>query len=384
MLMVLAYLWNPKSWLDIAGDGLIALADFAIPILLTEFARRRRKLTAHWIFWVVILFLLLCGITHSLAVVSAWNSICCVRIGTKFLAGLVSVVAAFCLFRLRPKFLSIPMPDELSAVNRALTHQIAINRRTEEDLRRLNVELENRVRERTTDLERTNQELSQYAYIASHDLQEPLRMVSNYTELLQRRYVSQMNEEANLFMNYSIEGARKMQALLSDLLTYTQIERGSHTFRQLPISTAVERATRALRLVIARENAQIQVEPLPMVFGDETQLTQVFHNLIGNALKYRSAENPLIRIWAMISADGSTWTFYVKDNGAGFDMRYKSRLFNMFQRLETKKGGTGMGLALCKKIIQHHGGEIDVESSVGVGTTVHFTLPATNHVRSNI
>jgi light-regulated signal transduction histidine kinase (bacteriophytochrome) len=227
--------------------------------------------------------------------------------------------------------------------------QIAIKRKSEERLRLLNSELEQRVAERTAALERSNQDLTQFAYIASHDLQEPLRMVSTYTDLLQKRYGPGLNEEAQTFMKYAADGSRRMQELISDLLTYSQIERDAIPFRATSAGSAVDRALESLRLAIDQQNARIRVEPLPIVYGDEGQLAQVFQNLISNSLKYRSQVTPEIHIWAVPEGKSGEWKFYVKDNGASFDMKFKDRLFNMFQRLETRQPGTGIGLALCKK-----------------------------------
>jgi signal transduction histidine kinase len=381
----MCYFWRPDVlWLNVVSDGMIAAAYFAIPILLVELVRRRKNLTFHWIFWMFAAFILLCGTTHLLNVVTVWEPLYRFDGLVKLLTGLASLGTAVVLFRFLPRILAIPMPEELAAVNRALAQQVAINRKTEGDLRTLNEELERRVAERTAALERSNQDLSQFAYVASHDLQEPLRMISSYTQLLQRRYVSQMNEEAQSFMRFAADGARRMQDLVTDLLTYAQIDRQGKPLAEVDVRKAVDQAIDALKLAITQENAKITVDPLPVVLGDESLVAQVFQNLVSNSLKYRSTEPPRIHIWAVPGSSSTEWKFFVKDNGAGFDMQFKPRLFQMFQRLESQQTGTGIGLALCKKIIQHHGGRIDIESRVGLGTTVFFTLRATKGVRKII
>jgi signal transduction histidine kinase len=381
----MCYFWRPDVlWLNVVSDSMIAAAYFAIPILLMELVRRRRNLTFHWIFWMFAAFILLCGTTHLLNVVTVWEPLYRFDGLVKLLTGLASLGTAVVLFRFLPRILAIPMPEELAAVNRALAQQVAINRKTEGDLRTLNEELERRVAERTAALERSNQDLSQFAYVASHDLQEPLRMISSYTQLLQRRYVSQMNEEAQSFMRFAADGARRMQDLVTDLLTYAQIDRQGKPLAEVDVRKAVDQAIDALKLAITQENAKITVDPLPVVLGDESLVAQVFQNLVSNSLKYRSTEPPRIHIWAVPGSSSTEWKFFVKDNGAGFDMQFKPRLFQMFQRLESQQTGTGIGLALCKKIIQHHGGRIDIESRVGLGTTVFFTLRATKGVRKII
>jgi len=374
----MCYFWRPDVlWLNVVSDGLIAAAYFAIPVLLIELVRRRKNLTFHWIFWMFAAFILLCGTTHLFNVLTVWDPIYRLDGIIKLLTGIASIGTAIVLLRSLPQILAIPLPEELAAVNRALAQQVAINRKTEDDLRRLNEQLERRVAERTAALERSNQDLTQFAYIASHDLQEPLRMISSYTELLQRRYVSQMNEEAQSFMRFAVDGARRMEDLVTDLLTYAQIDREAKPDRQVNTRKALDQAIEALKLKVEQENAEIRVDPLPVVLGDEAQVAQVFQNLISNSLKYRSTEPLRIHIWAVPGSSSKEWRFFVKDNGTGFDMQFKPRLFQMFQRLESRQPGTGIGLALCKKIIQHHGGRIDIESRVGLGTTVFFTLPAT-------
>lgn len=377
----MCYFWRPDVlWLNVVSDGLIAAAYFAIPVLLIELVRRRKNLTFHWMFWMFAAFILLCGTTHLLNVLTVWDPVYRFDGLIKLLTGIASMGTAIALLRLLPRILAIPLPEELAAVNRALAQQVAINRKTEEDLRSLNDQLESRVAERTAALERSNQDLSQFAYVASHDLQEPLRMISNYTQLLQRRYVSQMNDEAQSFMRFAVEGAGRMEDLVTDLLTYAQIDREAKPLREVDTRKAVEKAIDGLKLAIEREKAEITIDPLPIVLGDEAQVSQVFQNLISNSLKYRSTEPLQIRIWAVPGSSSKEWRFFIKDNGAGFDMQFRPRLFHMFQRLESRQPGTGIGLALCKKIIQHHGGRIDIESRVGLGTTVFFTLPATKGV----
>jgi light-regulated signal transduction histidine kinase (bacteriophytochrome) len=181
-------------------------------------------------------------------------------------------------------------------------------------------------------------------------------------------------------MKFAVDGARRMEDLVTDLLMYAQMDREAKPLQELNAKKAVENAIQALQLTVEREEAEITVDPLPVVLGDEAQMSQVFQNLISNSLKYRSTERPRIHIWAVPGSSSKEWRFFVKDNGAGFDMQFRPRLFNMFQRLESRQPGTGIGLALCKKIIQHHGGRIDIESRVGLGTTVFFTLPATKGV----
>lgn len=372
------YLWQTNILLlHTVSDSMIAAAYFIIPLVLIKVVRKRKNLRFNSIFWMFAAFILLCGVTHLFNIITVWRPLYGFEGVVKLATGITSLATMVVLVRMVPRFLSIPLPQEMSAMNRALAQQIAINRKSEERLRLLNADLERRVAERTAALKRSNQDLTQFAYIASHDLQEPLRMVSNYTELLQRRYAAHLNDDAQTFMQYAIDGSRRMQQLISDLLAYAQVGREANHFRTVQLNDAVSRALASLQLAIDQEMARVCVGELPAMPGDEALLAQVFQNLINNALKYRSEAPPQIEIWATPDQIGGQWKFYVKDNGVGFDMQFKDRLFNMFQRLDTGQPGTGMGLALCKRIIQHHGGQIDVVSEPGVGTTFFFTLPAT-------
>jgi signal transduction histidine kinase len=372
------YLWQRNIiLLHTFADGIIAAAYFIVPVLLLTLVHKRKRTSIGWIFWAFAISFLLSGVTHILNIVTIWQSAYGVEAVVKIATGAAWLVAAAALLKAIPQFLAMPMPEEMSAMNRSLAQQINLNRKSEERLRLLNTDLERRVAERTAALERSNQDLTQFAYIASHDLQEPLRMVSNYTELLERRYAAHLNEDARIFMRYAIDGARRMQELIGDLLIYAQIERDGVLFRPIEVKGAVDRALQSLRLAFEEQGASVHIDELPIIVGDEAQVAQVFQNLLSNALKYRSEKPPEIRIWADLDESSGWWTFYVKDNGAGFDMKFKDRLFNMFQRLDTRQPGTGIGLALCKKIIQYHGGAIDVASEVGEGTTFFFTVPAT-------
>lgn len=225
------------------------------------------------------------------------------------------------------------------------------------------------------ELARSNAELELFAYVASHDLQEPLRMVASYTQLLARRYKGKLDGDADEFIGYAVDGASRMQQLIQDLLSYSRLTTRGKTLNLIQAGAACNTAQDNLQRSIKESNAQIIVGPLPEVFGDATQLTQLFQNLIGNAIKYRNEHRPEIRVSA--TPDGSKWTFAVQDNGIGIEPQYSERIFQMFQRLHTRKeySGTGIGLAVCRKIVERHGGKIWVESQPGQGSTFLFTIP---------
>ncbi len=225
------------------------------------------------------------------------------------------------------------------------------------------------------ELARSNADLEQFAYVASHDLQEPLRMVVSYLQLIARRYQGQLDEDADEFIGYAVDGAKRMQSLIRDLLSYSRVGTRGHAFRVTDCNEVVQQAVANLQSAIATRQAQIMIEPLPILVADATQLVQLFQNLISNAIKF-SHEQPQIRISAQPTDTG--YEFQVEDNGIGIHPEYRDRIFLIFQRLHprTEYPGTGIGLALCKKIVERHQGRIWVESEPGVGTVFHFTLPA--------
>ena len=230
------------------------------------------------------------------------------------------------------------------------------------------------------ELKRSNEELAQFAYIASHDLQEPLRMVASYTQLLSRRYKGRLDADADEFIAFAVDGANRMQRLIQDLLAYSRVGTKGKDLVDTSSEDALQQALTNLRIAIERGGAVVTHDPLPTVLADESQLIQLFQNLVGNAVKYHGSEVPLVHVSAA-SNGGGKWTFSVKDNGLGIDSKYFERIFGMFQRLHKRDefSGTGIGLAICKKIAERHGGRISVESQPGQGSTFRFALAGGSH-----
>jgi PAS domain S-box-containing protein len=243
-------------------------------------------------------------------------------------------------------------------------------RESEAALRAANDELELKARE----LSRSNDELQQFAYVASHDLQEPLRMISSYTQLLERRYAGKLDANAREFMEFIVDGAARMKQLIEDLLAYSRVGTRGRDFQMTSSENALAKALATLRAAQQSSEAVVTHDKLPEVLADGAQLTQVFQNLIGNAMKFRGEEAPRIHVSA--DAREEVWVFEVRDNGIGLDPQYADRIFMMFQRLhnKTEYPGTGIGLAIVKKIVERHGGRIWVESTPGKGSTFGFTL----------
>lgn len=224
------------------------------------------------------------------------------------------------------------------------------------------------------ELGRSNADLQQFAYVASHDLQEPLRMVSSYTQLLARRYKGRLDADADEFIAFAVDGAGRMQKLIQDLLAYSRVSTGGRQFEPTSVGIALNHALDNLVSAVKESQVMITHDPLPAVMGDETQLVQLFQNLLSNAVKFRGHEPPRIHVSAKQSS--GEWLFSIRDNGIGLDPQYADRIFVIFQRLHNRQEypGTGIGLAICKKIVERHGGRIWVESEPGKGATFYFTL----------
>ncbi len=231
------------------------------------------------------------------------------------------------------------------------------------------------LRRQAEELQRSNSELEQFAYVASHDLQEPLRMVASYVKLLERRYKEKLDEDAADFIGFAVDGANRMHHLINDLLAYSRVGTQGNPFEPCDSGEVLMQALANLRASIEESGAVIAMDAMPGLEADESQLLQVFQNLIGNAIKFRSEESPTIHV--SCREDEDNFTFSVRDNGIGIDPKYADRVFTIFQQLHDKSEypGTGIGLAICRKIVERHGGRIWLDSNESSGTTFSFTIP---------
>ena len=236
--------------------------------------------------------------------------------------------------------------------------------------------MEKALRKKTEELARSNEDLEQFAYVASHDLQEPLRMVTSYVQLLSKRYKAKLDADANEFIDFAVDGAVRMRKLINDLLTYSRVGTQGKELSPTDSEAVLAQSVNDLKVTIEENGALVTHDPLPTVMADSPQLEQLFQNLIGNAIKFRGNEPPHVHISA--SRNGKGWIFSIRDNGIGFAPEYSERVFVIFQRLHSRQeyAGTGIGLAICKKIVERHGGHIWVESDVGKGAIFRFTIPA--------
>jgi signal transduction histidine kinase len=231
------------------------------------------------------------------------------------------------------------------------------------------------LRASVAELTRSNNDLQQFAYVASHDLQEPLRMVASYTQLIARRYKGKLDSDADEFIAFAVEGAKRMQCLITDLLTYSRVTTQARDFEPVDCQLLLQQVLENLRVAIEEKRAVITIGPMPAIMADGAQLMQLFQNLLMNAVKFCGLTAPAVQVSA--ERRSGEWLFSIRDNGIGIDPQYAERIFIIFQRLNTREEypGTGIGLALCKKIVERHGGRIWVTSQVGQGATFYFTLP---------
>ncbi len=269
----------------------------------------------------------------------------------------------------------------LAAAGFVIQQEMGRRASAEQEVRTLNKDLERRVAERTAelaerakDLERSNTELQQFAYVASHDLQEPLRTIASFTQLLAKRYNDKLDDKAREFINFAVDGSKRMQILINDLLAYSRVGTQGKPFTPTRCDAVLDRILKNLKTGIESSGAVITRDPLPVVMADEVQLAQLFQNLLTNAMKFRGADVPRIHISA--APDGTKWKVMVRDNGIGISPEHHDRIFVIFQRLHTKTQfpGTGIGLAISKKVAERHGGRIWIEPSPGGGTTFCFTI----------
>ncbi|MFD0312935.1 sensor histidine kinase [Streptomyces flavalbus] len=231
--------------------------------------------------------------------------------------------------------------------------------------------------EQAAELKRSNTELEQFAYVASHDLQEPLRKVSSFTQLLQRRYGGQLDERADQYIDFAVDGANRMQVLINDLLAFSRVGRVHNDHTAVDLTQVLDRTLDTLSVSIEESGAEITSEPLPTVLGDPTQLGILWQNLLSNSVKFRAPDRPP-RVRVGVERNGDVWEFAVTDNGIGIEPEFQEKVFVLFQRLHTRDAypGTGIGLAMCKKVVEFHGGTITVDPEHSPGTRIVFTLPA--------
>lgn len=366
------------------SNAIIAIAYYLIPLTLVRIVRKRKDIAFDWMFMLFGVFILACGTTHLLDIWTLWHPMYRLQALVDVLTAVASLGTSILLIRLIPQIMRIPSPELLRG-------QIAERLAAESEIRKLNGELEERIQDRTSALEQANRKLSsanselssmnedlrQFAYAAAHDLQEPLRMLSIYSQLVQRNYQGRVDARADEQLAVIVDGAKRMGMLLTDLLSYSSLmqEEMAPVPPCVEPRAALEQVLSGLSREIELSGAAIAVGALPCVYATEVHVLQIFQNLISNAIKYRSGRPLEIDVSA--SAQGAFRRFAVRDNGIGIDPAYQKQIFGVFKRLHGREvPGTGIGLAICQKIVERYRGRIWVESETNQGATFCFELPA--------
>lgn len=369
------YLWQADVlWLNVASDALIGASYYSIPLALWSFVRRRDDLAFRGVFLLFTAFIAACGTTHVVDIWTVWTPVYRLEGTIKFATGLLSAATAVVLWPLIPKALALPSPSALEEANRQLRAEVQERLKIEEELRRVNADLERRVSARTAELKRSNVELEQFAYIASHDLQEPLQVVSNSLGMIELRYADNLDEKAKRYIAYAVRSTERMKTLIEDLLAYSRAGTSEQRRGLISSEAALKNAIENVRFAIEKSDAQISYGELPDVYADSTQLVQIFQNLLSNAIKYRRAPHPP-KIDVRCVRESESWHFFVKDGGIGVPEEHRQTIFEAFRRLHPydEYPGSGIGLAICKRLVERHGGKIWVTAQ-SPGSTFHFTL----------
>lgn len=353
------YFWRPDIlWLHAISDSMIALAYFMIPVILIIFIKKRKDIPHKWLFGLFGIFILSCGITHIIGIFTIWNPVYVLEGWSKAWTGLISMATAVALVPIIPKVLALRSPKELELINK-----------------RLEVEIETR-KKAELELQKVIKELEQYAYTASHDLQEPLRKIKSFTELLSMKYKGNLDEKADQYIDYIVDGSTRMQALIKDLLEYSRVGRQNKDVHDVNINDVVIRVISSLEVLIRENNGEARYNQLPKIRANENDMQRIFLNLISNSIKFKKPDtNPIVTISS--EDKDEEHVFSVSDNGIGIEKDCQDKVFGIFERLHTNKDykGTGIGLAVCKKIIEKYGGRIWIESEKNVGTTFFFSIP---------
>lgn len=333
------YFWKPEVlWVHVIGDALTALAYFLIPFGLYYFVRKRGDLRFKSIFVLFALFIFACGTTHVLSIVSVWHPVYRLEGVVKIFTGLISLFTAFMFFRIIPVAMQLPSPSKLRKVNE--------------------------------ELEKQNTALAQIAYATSHDLKEPLRGVTIHSQRFMQKYGLQLTEDGRDMIDYIHSEGKRMYNMVESLMDYSNLQPGSFKLEPVSLEKVLETAQLNLRLLIEEKRAVIRLADLPVVLGSERLLTRLFSSLLENSLKYAGDKRPEVSI---IARDSDLYyEIIIADNSIGFKKEYQLVVQEMFKRLQSNKAarGAGMGLAISKRIMDVHEGEMDIQSEEGKGVTV--------------
>jgi signal transduction histidine kinase len=370
----MCYMWNPAViYLHVISDAVIALAYYSIPLTLIYFVRKRKDLAFDWMFLCFAAFIVACGTTHLMEILNIWHPTYWLSGIIKALTAIVSIITAILLVRLVPQALALPSPEQLRKSNEALEREIRDRKQAAAKVAVLNEEL----MDQTVKLEIANKELEAFAYSVSHDLRAPLRHIDGFVGLLVEES-SPLGESAGRYLKVISDSATQMGVLIDSLLSFSRMGRSALKREWTDTTALVEEVRAELSPDAQNRNIRWQIDPLPTVLVDKLLFKQVWVNLLDNAVKYtRNRKQTEISIG--YRENGNEFEFFVRDNGAGFDMQYADKLFGIFQRLHFKEEfeGTGIGLANVRRIVARHGGRTWAQSEVDRGATFYFTLPKT-------
>lgn len=371
----MCFLWTP--WLlslHAVSDSLIALSYFSIPVVLALFAWKRPETRYKPVLWLFTAFILLCGTTHVLAIWVIWNPDYITEGVIKAATALASVATAIVLWPLFPKALRIPSLEQLEAANRDLTGEIARRTAAEAELGSLARNLETRVAARTAELSRSNETLREYAATVAHDLQTPLRHIAMFSEMLSRKSAASLDEDGRELLDQINGATGRMRGMVLSLLEYSQLVDQVPDPEELEIRSVLEAALAENRSELDAVSASVTVSAEGVVYGDRDLLVRLFSNLVDNAVKYR-ADDPLALAIEAVE-DGRETVITVTDNGIGVPAEFADRIFEMLKRLHgEERPGTGIGLSLCRRIAEGHGGSIRLDTGHASGARFVVRLP---------
>jgi signal transduction histidine kinase len=371
-----AFAWQADIlWLQVAGSVILAAALIAIALILLQVSSGRDGFGFGGGFGLLVLLLGALGLLQLLELWTTWVPHYRLLSLAMLLAAVLAAVVVALLWRHLPRARRMPNPRLLESDNLRLEAELRQERERAEELRAAQRSAETRLSECDEERRRATDNLEQYAYIVSHDLQEPLRMVVGFTQLVQKRYGEQLDDEGREFIDLTVQSASRMSTMLSELLALSRVGREPIPDQRVDLRAALDRAVVPLEPDLEAAHAQLTVETLPAVPGSEMLLSQLFGHLLSNAVKFRSQQPLRVRVYAEQGSRG--WRICVQDNGIGMDPKFAERIFQPFQRLHTvsEYPGTGMGLAIVRRIVERHGGVVGVESAPGEGALFWFTLP---------
>lgn len=384
------YLWKAELvWVHVISDLLIALAYASIPAALIYFVIQRRDLVFNWVFVLFGVFILACGATHVMAIAAVWEPAYYLQAAVKVLTAIASVATAIALWPLMPKLLALPSPAQLQAVNSELEKEVEENKSARMRLLEQSRELKtksNEIEKINSELQKSNENLNDFAAIVAHDLQEPVRKIQRFAKQALGTEAASLPEPTAESLSRLSAVSERMRRLIDKLLQRARAEDAQIDLQELDTGAILNETLEDLDDMLERTGGEIKVlTDMPTVIADASGLHQVFQNLITNALKFhRVGEKPVVEIAAQSTGEidslGCTATkFTVRDNGIGIAEKHLEKIFDDFQRIHSREeyDGTGLGLSVCKKIIEAHGGMIEVFSTEGAGTTFQFYLPDT-------